>query len=82
MLKEPDLSLHAPGPKTSSPLAFSCQHQSKHDGFIGDAAVAFSFCQKFWAPSHRLGWRFCPGNPTTRYPHGPTFIVGSSCAHY
>ena len=47
MLKEPALSLHAPGLKISSPLVFSCQHQSPRNCSGIEPRIAWA-----WAGCH------------------------------
>ena len=51
-----------------------CDHM---DGF---SQVCPSFCTKPRAPVRTTCWvsAFVSATPTTRYPHGPTFTVGSS----
>jgi hypothetical protein len=45
-----------------------------------DKTTSSSFCEKLWAPARTTCWAgtFVSATPTTRYPHGPTFTVGSS----
>ena len=42
MFKEPALGLHAPGLKISSPLVFSCQHQSPRNSSGIEPRIAWA----------------------------------------